>query len=180
MDKPHGLGKLTEPPCCRLGAWLALRKFQLSLDIVQGLCTHATQRVMGRYTVHAADGFLDSLGVQEYVRTQLQPMVDACRPLEVTPSGLDVAPIVTFLSHNSVITMLSNQLCTGESCQRRKHSNQSCTFVKIHAATVSVSGSPDPPHEYWPMPSPESPNFVAVAMFSPSTPAIADSQELNH
>jgi hypothetical protein len=53
------------------------------------------------YTINAADNFLDSLGVQKYVRTtELQPMVDANNPLEITPPGLDIAPVVAFLRRN--------------------------------------------------------------------------------
>jgi hypothetical protein len=60
---------------------------------------------MSCYTIHAADSFLDPLGVQKYVRTQLQSMVDAGSPLEITPPGLDVAPVVAFLRRNTYVSI---------------------------------------------------------------------------
>jgi hypothetical protein len=55
---------------------------------------------MSGYTIHSADIFLDTLGVEKYVRTQLQSMFDASCPLEITPPGLDIASVVAFMRRN--------------------------------------------------------------------------------
>jgi hypothetical protein len=51
---------------------------------------------MSGYAIHAADIFLDTLGAEKYVHTQLESM----ESLKVTTSGLDVSPVVAFLKRN--------------------------------------------------------------------------------